>query len=425
MTAKSTIRKETGNVAASLTGKSIVFLGASTDQAFPYREARAMGMYSIGIDANEAAYAMSLADETHVISIRDHNAIEACLGNRKIDGFYSQASDTARLSEYHLTRRYGCKKTVSIESVNASSDKAYFAEVLRKAGLPTPRQAIGSNLNDIEQATSDWSLPFVIKPNDSSGSKGVVVLTSRDELKTSVADAISHSPSNTVLGEELIIGTHYSLDTFVRDYEPEFMAVSQKTLTESPLMVPLHYVMPAGVSKDLQDRMRDCVITICRALKIEAGPITCDVVVDEKEDIYFIEMGARAGGNGISLLMEQAYGVTFVMSGVALAVGETIPVQASTRRYAGLLTFASSQAGIFMGIKNLHEVEKDRLIDRYEVFYKPETPVKKFNNGADKLGYVIVSDETEQGLKERLTYVHELLKITLSIDGVERDLDLL
>jgi len=352
MTTKSIVQEETGKVSGSLKGKSIVFLGASTDQASPYREARAMGMHSIGIDANEAAYAMPLADETHLVSIRDYDAIEACLGQRKIDGFYSQASDTARLSEYHLTRRYGCKKTVSIESVNASSDKAYFAEVLREVGLPTPRQAIGSNLTDIEQQTRDWSLPFVIKPNDSSGSKGVVILTSRDELETAVANAVDYSPTNTVLGEELITGTHYSIDTFVRNYQPEFMTVSQKTLTEAPLMVPLHYVMPARVPKNLELRVRDCVTTICRALKIEAGPITCDVVVDAKGDIYFIEMGARAGGNGISLLMEQAYGVTFVKAGVALAVGETIPVQATINRYAGLLTFASSQAGLFMEIKN-------------------------------------------------------------------------
>ncbi|WP_085902880.1 ATP-grasp domain-containing protein [Kiloniella majae] len=424
MTIKSTIKEETGNVSGSLKGKNIVFLGASTDQASPYREARAMGIHSIGIDANAAAYAMPLADETHMVSIRDHEAIEASLGKRKIDGFYSQASDTARLSEYHLTRRYGCKKTVSIESVNASSDKAYFAEILREIGLPTPRQVIGSDLITLELGTSDWSLPFVVKPNDSSGSKGVVILTSRDELKTAVDNAISYSPTNTVLAEELIMGMHYSIDTFLRDYEPEFMTVSQKTLTEAPLMVPLHYVMPAMVSKSIENRMKDCIIAICRALKIKAGPITCDVVVDQKEDIYFIEMGARAGGNGISLLMEQAYGVTFVKAGVALAVGETIPVKANKNRHAGLLTFASSQAGLFMGIKNLRELEKDRLIDRYEVFYKPKEPVKKFNNGADKLGYVIVSDETEEGLKKRLADVQEFLKITLLIDGVERDLDL-
>ena len=408
-----------------MTQRVVVFLGASSDQAPSYRAARDMGFHVIGIDGNPEAFAFRFADETHNISVRDHEAIQRTLEGRRVDGFYSQASDSARLSEYHLTKAFDVEKKVSIESVRASSDKAYFVNALKTAGLPYQRQVAGKSVGELREQVAAWSLPFVVKPNDSSGSKGVRSIEALEELDAAFCAARRFSLSEIVLCEELVRGQHYSVDAFIRDRRPEFMTVSRKTLTEPPLMIPLHYVMPAGVPAELEARMKASVARICDALHIAAGPITCDVVVKDGGEIYFIEMGARAGGNAISLMMERAYASNYVRASVGLAAGLEIPVRASRRRHAALITLASRVAGRFRSIKGLERLASEALISEYEVFYEKEEPIEALTDGSNKLGYVIVDADTAPDLLSRFRDVWRGLQVEVETGDGILDLDLL
>ena len=408
-----------------MTQRVLVFLGASSDQAPSYRAARDLGFYIIGVDGNPLAFAFKFADETHTISVRDHESIRRVLEGRRVDGFYSQASDAARLSEFHLTRAFGVERRVSIESVKASSDKAFFVNALKSAGLPYQRQVAGESAADLREQVASWHLPFVVKPNDSSGSKGVRIIESLAELGDAFDAAKRFSLSETVLCEELVLGQHYSVDAFIRDHRPEFMTVSRKTLTDPPMMVPLHYVMPAGVPAELEERLEASVSRICDALSIAAGPITCDVVVKDDGEIYFIEMGARAGGNAISLMMERAYASDFVRASVGLSAGLRIPVRASRHRHAGLITLASRIGGRFQSIKGLDRLVGEKLISEYEVFYDREDPIEALTDGSKKLGYVIVDADTPEDLSGRINRVKQGLLIEVNSGGRSLDLALM
>ena len=408
-----------------MTQPAIVFLGAASDQAPSYRTARDLGFHVIGVDGNPEAFAFKFADETHVISVRDHENIRNALNGRKVDGFYSQASDSARLSEFHLTRSFDAAKTVSIESVKASSDKVFFVDTLRSIGLPAQKQVVSETAEGLKRAVAGWPLPFVIKPIDSSGSKGVRLIERLEELDAAFRAAKGFSTSGRVLCEELVPGLQISVDAFIRDHRPEFMTVSRKTMTEHPLMVPLHYVMPAGVPAELERRLEDSVSRICAALKIAAGPITCDVVVKDSGEIYFIEMGARVGGNAISLMMERAYGSNYVRASVGLAAGLDIPVRASRQRHAGLLTIASRVAGRFRSIKALDHLLGQGLISEFELFYETDDPIEAFTNGSKKLGYVILEADTQQDLLGKVEVAKRDLKIEVKNGADVIDVDLL
>ena len=408
-----------------MTQRVVAFLGASSDQAPSYRAARDLGFHVIGIDGNPKAFAFRFADETHNISVRDHQAIQRALQGRRVDGFYSQASDSARLAEFHLTEAFDAKKKVSIESVKASSDKAFFVKALESAGLPHQRQVAGSSAEALRAQVAEWSLPFVVKPNDSSGSKGVRSIEALDELDAAFHAAKRFSLSEVVLCEELVRGQHYSVDAFIRGRRPEFMTVSRKVMTALPLLIPLHYVMPAGVPAELEARLEASVSRICDALRIAAGPITCDVVVKDSGEIYFIEMGARAGGNAIGLMMERAYAPNFVKASVGLAAGLDIPVRARRRRHAALITLASRMAGRFQSVKGLDRLASENLISEHEVFYEKEEPIEALTDGSNKLGYVILEADTAADLLCRFRDVRRGLQIEVKTGDGILDLDLL
>ena len=91
-------------------------------------------------------------------------------------------------------------------------NKRKFWEFLAIHGIPTPRhflmdiQEKFSQKNPMDYSESNLPYPIVVKPLDSSGSKGVTVLRSYDagRLLHAYQDAVSCSLSGQAMAEEYI-----------------------------------------------------------------------------------------------------------------------------------------------------------------------------------------------------------------------------
>ena len=397
---------------------TILFLGASADQSSSYQAAQKLGFHLIGIDGNPDAYAFRMADETYTVSVRDYKKIQSLLKGRKIDAIYSQASDAARLSEYHLAKAFNTPKRVSMESVHASMDKSYFLRTLKQLGLPSHKQISSQSPEELKEKIKHWRYPFVVKPNDSSGSKGLTVVYREAELDNALCDARSVSVTNTIVCEELVNGTHYSIDPFVHQHRVEFMAVSGKLMTEHPLMIPMHYIMPIAIPTSLEQAMKEHVERICVGLDIQAGPITCDVVVTDDNQIHFIEMGARAGGNGISLMVDHAYGVDYASAAIRLHAGWSASASPQYSRHVSLMAIASPVGGCFRSIEGLDELIDDAVVESQVLFCQPGEVINQLESSADKIGFIIVKGESVAQLYERIDRVKQELKISIEADNI-------
>ena len=397
---------------------TILFLGASADQSSSYRAAQKLGFHLIGVDGNPDAYAFRMADETYTVSVRDHEKIHSILEGRQIDAIYSQASDAARMSEYHLARAFQTPKRVSMESVQASMDKSYFLRTLAKLGLPSHRQLNSQDPVELKTMVEQWTYPFVVKPNDSSGSKGLTVVYSEGALDIALAEAQSVSVTNTMVCEELVAGTHYSIDPFIHDHRVEFMAVSGKLMTEHPLMIPMHYIMPISIPSSLEQAMKEHVERICGGLDIQAGPITCDVVVTDDNQIHFIEMGARAGGNGISLMVDRAYGVDYASAAIRLHAGWSASARPRYSRHVSLMAIASPVSGRFRSIEGVDALIDDEVIESHLLFCQSGEVVNRLRSSADKIGFIIVRGDSVTELYKRVDRVQQEIKINVEIDNV-------
>ena len=396
---------------------TILFLGASADQSSSYLAAKKLGFHLIGVDGNPNAYGFRMADENIVVSVRDFEKIQSILKGRKIDAIYSQASDAARLSEYHLARAFETPKKVSMESVQASMDKSYFLGTLEQLGLPSHRQFKSQNPQELKQKVAQWNYPFVVKPNDSSGSKGLTVVYSEAEIDAALAEARDVSVTNAMVCEELVAGTHYSIDPFIHNHRVEFMAVSAKLMTDHPLMIPMHYIMPIPISASLEKAMREHVERICKGLDIQAGPITCDVVVTDDNKIHFIEMGARAGGNGISLMVDHAYGVDYASAAIRLHAGWSVSARPRFRRHISLMAIASPASGYFRSIDGIDDLIDDKVIESHVLFCQPGDFINKLRSSADKIGFIIVKGDSVSALYKRIDRVKQELTINLEAEN--------
>src|SRR5947207_6111880 len=182
--------------------KRILFLGAAHFQIPPIRYARAAGYYVLTCDNRPESPGHLLAHEAHTVSTVDQKGVLELARSRHIDGIVSFGSDVSALTAAVVASALGLPGA-DVATVEILTRKSLFRQFLSSKGLQ--RQRYGAFRRDNIEAAPAFARDFgdsaVIKPVDSSGSKGVSLVHSAADIDGALAYAFSESRSH-----ELIVG---------------------------------------------------------------------------------------------------------------------------------------------------------------------------------------------------------------------------
>lgn len=374
--------------------KSIIILGAGEDQLPAYLTARRLGYRVIGVDQRADALAASAADEFVCLTTRDPAAIADRLGAIDVAAVLSPASDAAQASVAALSAHYGTAFQPAPAAVRASEDKEFFHRIVAKLGFPAYRY--GSDPTGLR-------LPVVVKPTDSSGSKGLTCVRSAADLAAAVALARRHSFSGEVLVEERVEGRHYSAECFAEHGRPVFVAVTERVLTPEPEMITVSHVLPAELGDAVRDRLDAMLAALFAELGHRSGPVNVDFVLDADERIHFVELGARLGGNGMPMLVRHAFGLDTVAAAIRLALGESPDLSAGPRqRYAMLHILTAAADGTLDAVEGADRARQSPGVAELRLFKDPGDPVRRYTQAAHKLGYLVLTADSREQLRRRL-----------------------
>ena len=180
----------------------------------------------------------------------------------------------------------------------SASSKTSFRTLLRENGVKHPEFAICRSVQDVWLFSEQGSRKIVIKPDDSSGSRGVVVLE-RDHTEESLAAAwrktIHFSRNGLVCAEFFLPGTEVGGDAFFKDGKLHFFAITKKHL--AGVMVRGHS-FPARLSPLESQAIENEISRVAKALGYLNGPMNFDAILNEN-CATVLEVGLRSGGNGI------------------------------------------------------------------------------------------------------------------------------
>ena len=112
--------------------------------------------------------------------------------------------------------------------------------------------------------------PVIVKPRDNSGSRGVKLCCNQEELKESLDEALENSKLDTVLVEEFIEGSEYSIESLHHDGKSEVIQFTEKKTTEFPYNVELGHIQPANISDENKQKICE-IISPVPPLKRKAG----------------------------------------------------------------------------------------------------------------------------------------------------------
>ena len=155
--------------------KKIMLLGGSAQQVIAIETAKKLGYYTVLCDFLEDNPGQYVADKFYLESTTDKDTILCIAKKENIDGILAYASDPAAPTAAYVAEKMGLP-TNPFESVDTLCNKDKFRIFLKKNGFNTP---VACGYTDKETALNDiekFDLPVIIKPVDSSGSKGATGL---------------------------------------------------------------------------------------------------------------------------------------------------------------------------------------------------------------------------------------------------------
>lgn len=392
--------------------KKILLLGGSAQQVIAIETAKKHGFYTVLCDFLPDNPGQYVADKFYLVSTTDKEAVLKVAREEKIDGVLAYASDPAAPTAAYVAEKLGLP-TNPYESVETLCNKDKFRAFLKDNGFNTP-VAMGYSDKNID--TSLFSLPVIIKPVDSSGSKGTTVLHSWDKLDEAVDFSFSFSRSHRIIVEEFIEKKHEYLiggDIFVADGKVILWGLlnCHRDNRVNPL-VPVGKSHPLMLEeKDVQS-VKDTLQKMVDDLGLKFGSVNVELVVDKNNKVWPIDVGPRAGGNMIPDLLGMIFDVDVVEMAVLTAMGQNIDAKVKDGiPYYATHNLHSSKNGEYKTIEFDERLEK--FIIKKCLYKKEGDEVAYFDNAAKALGIIFMKFPDGESARDVLAKVHELYKVVL------------
>ena len=188
--------------------KAILFLGGSKYIVPLIKILQGKDFLIITCDYLPSNPAHIVSDVYWNISILDTNSILKKTKDYNIVLVSSFACDPGVISAAQISVQLGLKSP-PLESIKVLQDKVRFRDLLNRIKLNTPAHYSGND----QISNNKLDFPFIIKPTDSAGSKGVEIVKNEQDFLLAKKQAIKCSLSGNYIIEDLISSQWDPIDT--------------------------------------------------------------------------------------------------------------------------------------------------------------------------------------------------------------------
>lgn len=399
--------------------KKLMLLGGSAQQVIAIDTARRLGYETVLCDYLPDNPGRKHADHFYLVSTTDRQAVLEVAQAEKIDGIVAYASDPAAPTAAFVAEQLGLPGNPT-RSVETLCNKDLFRCFLAENGFHAP-QAGGYASEEAALADlSRFSLPVIIKPVDSSGSKGATVLRDWAGVRQAISFAFSFSRCKRIIVEEFIEKKHPYLiggDVFIVDGRIRMWGLMNchRDSRVNPL-VPVGKSYPPNLDAVDLEAVKQTLQTMVDKLGLRCGAMNVELIVDHRGRVFPIDVGPRNGGNMIPDLLGLIFGVDVVEATILAAMGaefcldcgEGIPCYATHNLHA-------DRNGTFRGIQYSQELAP--YILRACVYKQPGDDVEYFDNAAKALGILFLKFPDRQTMDRLLTSIGDHVRILLREDA--------
>lgn len=375
--------------------KAVLIFGVGPLQQSIINRAKKMELYTVGIDPCEDATCRGDVDAFEVVGGQDYEGTCAVVEKYGIDAIVTAATDKPLVMMARIAEKYGFP-FYSVETAQWSTDKFQMKQRFELGDVP---HAKGRLVKSVEE-TADMVYPVIVKPRDNSGSRGVKLCRTKEELEQSMAEALEYSKLDSVLVEEFIEGPEYSIEGLHYDGKSEVIQFTEKKTTAFPYNVELGHIQPANMSDENKQKIREIVSKIGVALHFENCPSHTELKINER-GIFVIETSPRLGGDYItSTLTPLSTGVNLEDELLKISLGETINPQPKPVQYSGVRFFSFEEGSVIKNVPNEEFVKSWPHVVDFSFALKVGNKVNRITSSLNRYGQLILQAGNRDAIEE-------------------------
>ncbi|HEX8095920.1 ATP-grasp domain-containing protein, partial [Jatrophihabitans sp.] len=302
--------------------------------------ARERGLRPVVLAADPARYPYLLDDGLHceLLDTGDlEQVVQVCRSLRGRLAAVTTSSDHFTVLAAQAAARLGLPGP-DPEAVRRCRLKDRQRAALAAGGVRIPAYGRAGDVASAIRLAGTIGLPVVVKPVTGSGSVGVLMCATLNEvadhagaLLASATDERGAAVPRSVLVEELVRGEEFSVETFGR----QVVAVVAKRLGRPPHFVETGHDVPAVLSEADRAALGTLALRALQALGLGFGAAHTEARLTGRGPVV-IEVNPRLAGGMIPDLVQLATGMDLVSAVVASAVGEPVSLSPDRYRHASI-----------------------------------------------------------------------------------------
>ncbi|MFH7004519.1 ATP-grasp domain-containing protein [Flavobacterium bizetiae] len=376
--------------------QKILILGAGEMQVPIIKKSRDLEFYTIVVDFDKNALGFEYSDKKYLESTLDYDKVLEIAVENKIDGILT-TSDLPVNVVANISKSLNLS-AMSIDGAKLCTNKFLQRDFLNAKGVNMPNYKL---IKDSEELNQFMIFPLVIKPVDSSASRGVKKVDSLLELKEQFLSSIQFSKEKKVIVEDYIYGREFSVETLTQNNITTVIAITEKLTKgiENGLFVEDTHIIPARITEDERLVIINEVIKAVDLIGLNNCPTHTEVKLNEK-GVFIIEIACRLGGDFIaSDLVPLSTGVDMLKNLINLSLGLKVDVNEKINKVAAVQFINVHN---YKNALNFIDSHKSTII-RYEV---KEFVNKLIENSMDRLGYILLQTDSIEEMTELLKKIN-------------------
>ena len=400
--------------------KKIMLLGGSAQQIVAIETARKLGYYTILCDYLVDNPGQYVADKFYLVSTTDKEAVLNVAQEESIEGILAYASDPAAPTAAFVAEKMGLPGN-PYRSVEILCNKDKFREFLAQNGFCTPK---AKGYHTVEEALKDinknqFSFPVIVKPVDSSGSKGVGRIDFLDEAFEKLKTAMSYSRTRRIIIEEFVEKYGYQIagDGLTIEGKLVFRCFANDHFNDKCVnpFVPISASFPYHMPENVQKKIHNEIQRLVSLLDMKTCTYNFDIRIDKDLNVYLMEVAPRDGGNYIPQLIKYATGIDLVECSVKAAMGEKLyNIQMIEQSgYWAYFAVHSLRDGILQEIKIDKTFAARHIVENHIIKQKGDS-VQSFIGANTTLGILLLKFDNMEEMLDSIENHENWLQVVLS-----------
>lgn len=392
----------------------LVAVTAGRWQRHGIREARAAGLKVLAIDADSNAEGFADADQVIHMELGDHDAVIRKLHflDKNIKGAVSFVSEVGMMLAARIREEFDLPGPRT-ELCRCLIDKAAQRKIWSDKGVPGPRWITLREEQEALSAMSGLGFPLIIKPTDSSGSRGVTKIESAEEdFADAIARAFQFSRSGQIILEEFMDGTEFTVEVFAANGDVHVLAVTEKKKVEGTQGTVACELATPERPDEVVMQIANAVVAAFRALGYLEGPGHAEAILKKDGSVGLVEVAGRGGGfmvfdgfvptiSGVNIARITA------LQSVGLPIGEI-----TNWKKSAVLRFFPSRPGV---LRRFSGFEQANLLDGVEAapFVRVGDRFRQAIVDGDRLGYILSCAATPRLAQELADQAEQMIKFEI------------